>query len=773
MVLPRHLLDGIKEINANRIAVAPYNFVELPNKVVTITEELLPAQNQYYVDDRYTGKFECTLITESPLYVRCGLSPADFKKFGDKPTSLEELDNLTKEERSRRINFFNNPANLKPMLPGSSLRGMLRSLIEIASFSKLDRVSNNQRLFFRAVANDPNKDSLAAEYKRFVKPDIVKAGYLRQEGDAWYIHPAKHVAGVTFAWVRESSLSLPNLVKFDYDDYRPQYIPVSYSGVNKDNSDRAKRIFAQNVAVPDMYPSKQGILVTSGSMKLTSGTKSPRRNHCLVFEVDSNAKRLRIDSVAIQHYWNALTDFQRETPFSEEAGVLQENRPVFYSAFQGDVVGFFGQSPNFRIPYSSDGTGHASTILNFLPQELRETSVIDIADAVFGYVGKSKQKVREENYAGRVHISDGSLNDENVKFQTIKPKILGSPKTTTFQHYLVQTSTSRVNLKHYASTPEQETVIRGHKLYWRKKDVALNQIRERDLEKLRKGRKQLTEIRLLESGTKFTFNISFESLSKVELGALLWVLSLSNNKAHSLRIGKPNEQYRFSLGMGKPFGMGTVKIDYELKLSDRSKRYKQLFDQGFWNIGERFDTTQDVENCVKAFESFMLASETGICEADHPEGSRAKRLAEIPRIEMLLAMLRCDRTPDAETTRYMTIEKKEYVERPVLPTPLQIMGILDRRRFYEKREEVNQINQERATSKKTLNLGNYHLEQIIDAEVLKKNGIQITYRILVTEQKLTEKEHKKASALVEGQTVKVRIKALKEDGSIKSVKCVE
>jgi hypothetical protein len=37
---------------------------------------------------------------------------------------------------------------------------------------------------------------------------------------------------------------------------------------------------------------------------------------------------------------------------------------------------------------------------------------------------------------------------------------------------------------------------------------------------------------------------------------------------------------------------------------------------------------------------------------------------------------------------------------------------------------------------------------------------------------LTEKEPKKANSLSEGQKVKVEISDLKEDGSIKKVKCV-
>ncbi|MFN7357552.1 MAG: hypothetical protein ACK5UZ_19995, partial [Pseudanabaena sp.] len=53
-------------------------------------------------------------------------------------------------------------------------------------------------------------------------------------------------------------------------------------------------------------------------------------------------------------------------------------------------------------------------------------------------------------------------------------------------------------------------------------------------------------------------------------------------------------------------------------------------------------------------------------------------------IEMLLAMLRWDSMPNAEQTRYMTITAKEYQNRPVLPTPLQVVEIADNRRFASK-----------------------------------------------------------------------------------------
>ncbi len=71
---------------------------------------------------------------------------------------------------------------------------------------------------------------------------------------------------------------------------------------------------------------------------------------------------------------------------------------------------------------------------------------------------------------------------------------------------------------------------------------------------------------------------------------------------------------------------------------------------------------------------------------------------------------------------------------------------------------------------KVMESQNFQVDQILEATVTKISGNKVTYEILGTI-KLTEKEPKKASVLQEGQTVNVRVVSLKDDGSIKSVKC--
>ncbi|MDF5731688.1 MAG: TIGR03986 family CRISPR-associated RAMP protein [Rhizonema sp. PD38] len=416
-----------------------------------------------------------------------------------------------------------------------------------------------------------------------------------------------------------------------------------------------------------------------------------RRNHCIVSEVDNDAKRLKISDIAIQDYRSALTDFQQKEPFDKKMGVLHdEGRPIFYCEPQNGQteVTLFGHCPNFRVPYSPNRDGKAASAIEFIPKSIRKSEKIDLVNAIFGFVKErekntSKKSVEKslEALASRVFVEDAicekNASDDiwltgNVN-KIVTPKILSTPKPTTFQHYLVQKSSEKIQLKHYASKPQTdnesgEIVIRGHKLYWHKPDVNCEDIQETDQKKIERSRSQYTDIKPIKAGVSFNFKIHFENLNDIELGALLWVLNIAQD-----------ERYCLSLGMGKPLGMGAVKISHELHLSDRFSRYSKLFNENQWFTGEEHqsDTASKHAACVKAFEDYVV---NNIDDNDHPEGCKATKVEEIPRIQMLLAMLRCDNPPPAEETRYMTIEPNEYTERPVLPTPLQIKNIPDKRR---------------------------------------------------------------------------------------------
>ena len=637
----------------NRIAHAPYNFVPLPEKVVTVDITNIPRQDEYTGNNGY---IKCTLTVETPLYIRSAMTKDFFSRFGD-----YEFSQLSEEQKKERAQFYHRPDRPdEPVIPGSSLRGMVRSLVEIAAYGKMQWLTKDQ-VTFRAVATSPKKDSLAAEYRKVMGnySSNVKAGYLFKKNDSWYIQPAKTPSD--YGWrerkpyleVKDKDISQKDLPEFislgDTQKYKPQYHKVTF---NVKIVKEKPRVFNLGTAKPD---SKYcGILVCSGNMAETGGEKtSPRTTHVIILEQDSKKKPLKINKSVITDYLSTLTPFQKQAPFDDKYGCLKDERPVFYVT-KDDAVYFFGHSPNFRIPAIPNHLDRAASPYDYTPEYLHREEDIDLAEAIFGYtdsVDQCTRKNKRESRAGRVFFTDACVvpaisNPWLDSKPIITPIVLSSPKPTAFQHYLTQqTPDNPGKLNHYASP---STVIRGHKLYWHKKNVQTDSIMENG-EKIKQNPKQYTLIKPVRPGVNFSFCIYFENMKDEELGALLWVLSL------------PGDKYRHRLGMGKPLSMGSVKINPVLHLMDRKSRYKKLIQNGKWFEGETI---------VKNNDSFIKAFECHIFENIHADDKdKAECFVDTERISTLLKMLEWSGKP-SETTRYMDIEA--FKERKVLPKPLEV-----------------------------------------------------------------------------------------------------
>ena len=212
-----------------------------------------------------------------------------------------------------------------------------------------------------------------------------------------------------------------------------------------------------------------------------------------------------------------------------------------------------------------------------------------------------------------------------------------------------KTQARKKQLKSYASTPIEETVIRGHKLYWHQGDVSIKEI-SASKEDVDGAKSQYTEITPIKTGVSFGFDIHFENLTDVELGALMWVLNIAQS-----------EKYRLSLGMGKPLGMGAVKVESSLYLENKQIRYQTLFEESGWSNGCKSETTLPADY-IKAFEKYMRA-----------QLSYQGKFTQQERIKMLLAMLSWESNlseTDTAQRKYMSLQ--QFKQRPVLPSPLDV-----------------------------------------------------------------------------------------------------
>ena len=671
MTLPIHRNPTHEEDRA----LAPYNFVELPNLVLAGDPPV--ARDHYATADRLTGHLLCRLTTETPLYTRAALTKDeyDLRRRKNDRTKKGLLDD-------KADFFYVDEVTRQPVIPGSSLRGMLRTLAEIVAYGKIDAVSE-EPLVYRSVDttshglhyrerlmqfNGTGQNSTGKNCRQYTP--LMRAGYLRcNSQDEWRIQPAQVIDGTTFARITHAALerfdraleAVPGCKnarflyfqpgRYEYQDVRGGFLRIKMAKVQR----------AAALPGKDLI---KGTLARSGSV--------PSKSSEVVIFPENN-----IESVAIPLPDGMIESYRAQISQEQAAllgpdGALNDGQPIFYLVEEGKLI-FFGHTMMMRLPYEH-------TAKAFVPAALQDNEQTDLVEALFGYVAQGKPQKRPVARAGRLFVSDAQLcaDQEQIWLETkpLIPKILATPKPTTFQHYLVQRNPDPFQngvtrdgrpkyskeLADYTAEPGQESVIRGHKQYWHKGAISAAELKE-EADKLKAPEEdtQHTKIRPVAPGVSFTFKIHFENLSAVEVGLLLWVLLLP---------GQPGVTYRHKLGMGKPLGMGSVQLQPQLILSDRTARYGALFDEGGWSTAET--TIADLMPYLQAFEAKMLAALPPI------ERNNQTAFAQIPRIQTLLTLLTWP-GPAKSQTRYLEIEREdptskrrksnEYRDRPVLPTP--------------------------------------------------------------------------------------------------------
>ncbi len=570
-------------------AIAPYNFIPLNTKVVQA--ERIPDFDIYHAD-RFTGYIDLDIESLTPLYIRDTLMDEEIKQRDE---------NDRQRQNDATCSVYANPDFFSPAgrlrIPGSSLRGMIRTMVEITSYGKFG-FYNDKRLYYRGLAD---KSELRIEYQKNMSSfdknsnkNIYKmsAGYIFKKNLKYFIVPAKNYRQIT----KDEAKKLIKEIGGKYKEFR-------------------------------FYDVKTGFIVVSGDMN------NKKRDWFIEYK-DTDQKPIEINRKDIQDYRDDINR-NKDVPNLLELSRKGEV-PCFYTRyFDNKSIQrvSFGHTGMFRLAYRQ-------TIGDHIPANLKDEQIIDIAGAIFG---------NEKTFAGRVFFEDAfcSSSKEDALMGERTPNILAGPKPTTFQHYLEQGSNNLENhpknLAHYNSN----TNIRGYKLYWHKGG---NEWEQQNQQELREHQSQYTKINPVKEGVMFKGRIRFENLSEIELGALLFAIDLPEGLAHKL-------------GMGKPLGLGSVRITPKLYISDRSSRYSDLSTE--W--AEPIEESSDIDKFKKAFSDYVIKK----------LGETANTLWETKRLGELRIMLDFISKPSNNSTRYMKIEAgnnkdNEFKNRNVLPRPSEV-----------------------------------------------------------------------------------------------------
>jgi len=635
--------------DSNSGAYAPYNFVRLPEKVQKVDPP--PSLDRYYPKaERLSGYFDCTLKTLTPLYIRSTLKDDEYKERSER-----EKKGIKKEARHDKADFFSPGGQLR--IPGSSLRGMTRTLVEVLSSSAIQAVGN-QQLFFRNVG-DVTKSSIAANYREKLLENR-QAGCIVKDRNKYLIYPSVPAQNDDRTIFRIEPTTVKSLLELSEYNLNWKRKPVWFE-LPKLGFDKVTNVSLRKSGVPAPNSNwRTGWLIVPGKEPPPNrrSTKPVVKKHWIITEADYDLdKAISISYEDMLAYRDdGITRDINQNKFS----VLPEQEgnqfacPCFFTRWKDNEDKehiSFGHTAYFRLPYKNRPS-------NLVPEENRASDKeLDFTQALFG-VAADKAKIGK---AGRVFFEDAVLEPlaqtAPLFPNEMRPKILSSPKPTSFQHYLEQPEAVRlmVNseewigaLKFWDSDSKEKLKIRGHKLYWHRQANDWQETPEKA------DSSQHTYIQPVREGVTFRFRVRFENLSEAELGALATALFLPEGLAHKL-------------GMGKPLGLGSVRIEGVLKLIDRQTRYSALFVESgdSWETG--LSPESNLTSYQQAFTNWLFTD-----EKDKPktiwEDTKNTRLKE------LKIMLTYEGRPPGfnERTRYMTITSKEYNNRYILLSPHEV-----------------------------------------------------------------------------------------------------
>ncbi|WP_456441611.1 TIGR03986 family type III CRISPR-associated RAMP protein [Caldithrix abyssi] len=541
---------------------SPYNFVPISKHVVEYDhpEQVL---HDMPFSDGLSGYVEVKLITQTPTYIR--------------------------NSGNNNNDFFNAPIGknntVSRIIPGTSLKGTIRNVLEIISFSKLNKVTDH-RYSIRDLSYSKYQSKLTEKVAGVIHPK-VKAGWITQistgDGVKWNLIPCQY-----------ARVELKDLEKYYFNTY--------HNNVNL--NDRMSSIvkyqrWGNNLSIQFDYkegdyqhsPGKihykrvtslgagkySGTIVFTGQPFRRNERKKIGKHMEFIFFNKGNTS---YDVTALKKDFEFIHTNENEEPNDEwkywkrklSSG---EPMPVFYLEDKSCNVDSFGLAMMYRLPYPnkiSDAIRNSNA--QHFPKN-NEEYIPDLSDMLFGFT----HNINGKNLALKGRIQFGHLFETGESAQrtnSLGPitKILGSPKPTFYPYYIQQKMDNNFqvpkkgNKYDYKTLMDNDVELKGWKRY-------PSENIQPDLNSVPAGN-TTTSFEPIDKNAEFTGKIKFFNLRPFELGALLWAISFGNNSLCQHKIG-----------MGKPLGFGRVLLEIS--------NLKIFYD------GE----THNIHYFLKEFENYM------------------------------------------------------------------------------------------------------------------------------------------------------------------------
>ena len=487
------------------------------------------------------------------------------------------------DDQVNQVHFYRTPDNTLA-IPGSSLKGMLRNVVEIASFSRFKQVED-QKLGVRDISEANNFYA-----NKMRNPS---AGWLNFRNDKWTITPCsfmrvhqeqiiKHFNIPYEVWIEKNTTQL----RYETDIKLCPEINFEEQSETHNNKVLANLL---------RHDGKKGHLVLTGQPG--KGFKeNGAKKHEFIFYDHQKEKEEPVDSDAMSDFMQTHESTKEWQFLFSQITKLSLGIPVFWHKENGKVRSL-GLTMMYKLAYKNslhDAIKHTS------PKHLN-TQLPDMADLIFGYISDAESHSSvPDSLKGRVNILTAHLEGEEPELKWSKNTVLSTPKPKYYPLYVQQMHT-KPNSKPVFNQLMQNTVkLSGWKRY---------PVKPVNIQNPPDKRKSDVQVRLeqLTEGQQFNGKIVFHNLRPIELGALVWALTFGGR-----------DKLRHSLGMGKPYGLGQLRI----AVTQARLRRNDQQDSG--------DVLSLLDACQLAFETYMndIIKMVGVQKTDWLETGEIKALLE-------------------------------------------------------------------------------------------------------------------------------------------------
>lgn len=533
----------------------------------------------------YSGELHCTLTALTPLLVGNQRFTVGDAIKDALPAGIENVGKAILE-----------PLRLQDgrvLLPGSSLKGMVRQQLAILLNAPMDNVTEHHYTY------RPNLDFLKAhelkahERRKYdVRPAIVAK--INSEEICVKLLPA--VDKVIFCSSEVESVLKPDqsIEQLENADWKTNW-KKNKKGEQEEKVDysRIQLKKGNTLDLKQTYKVFKYVGGIDGEGKFAKAFKGGKvHGLALVAESSIPADETPVPPAVYQAYKKTqqiladdkeghLNGHPLHKDFSGDVAQAIKNA----TALQGDQLIYVEVELNEKgIPISISSMGHhfryrwaytdsiryrnaiqpqhktLRSQLNAAAQELN--GQLNGAHLLFGYAGEKRQFDGQsiDKLAGRIAINH-AVSEVNPRFLNQEQNhwvflnILGQPKASAVEHYL-EPNPKHSLMQTYGDLPGQEGgKLAGRKVYRHQKNAATLPRYQAPSEDVRNSDQSTLARYVSAPGSQFKFTLRFARLRDWELGALIAALN-----PERLKDNAKVDDYALKLGYGRPLGLGSVKI---------------------------------------------------------------------------------------------------------------------------------------------------------------------------------------------------------------------